>query len=111
MDRRRLSLAIGVGVTVLAALVAPIARGADPAPAALPEPTIGPLISGGLAQHAGTSVWTDYAYDDRSADSSAAATYPEEAAPGNAADLIQLQLRPDGASVTIRAVLETLTVE
>ncbi len=79
-------------------------------------------MSGTLAYVAGIFVWTDYAYDDRGANLDAAAggdrtqsefaggdvVYPPDAAPGNTADLIQLQIsRRDGALV-VWAVLETL---
>jgi predicted esterase len=61
----------------------------------------------------GTYVWTDYAYDDRGPDTDGIkggdATYPPEADPGNAADVIQLQvgLTTQGA-VTIKFVLNSL---
>lgn len=85
-------------------------------------PTLGPLISGTAAYVRGTFVWTDYAYDDRGANADAATggdhtqsafaggdtKYPPEAAPGNAADLIQLQIGLQDGAVSIRAVLESL---
>ena len=99
--RRHAAVAIGMCAVALAALTAPIARGTVTEP--LPdEPTIGPLISGERSLLHGTHVWTDYAYDDRGADSSTASA-------DNAADLIQLQLKPGAESLSIRAVLETLT--
>ena len=77
------------------------------------DPTLGPLISGTSSYVAGTYVWTDYAYDDRGPDTDGipggAATYPEESAPGNTADLIQLQVsRRHGGDFGIRAVLNSL---
>ena len=69
------------------------------------EPTLGPLISGTTSVVAGTHVWTDYAYDDRSTAAASAPSY----SPANAADLIQLQLRPGAGGLDITAVLETLT--
>lgn len=86
-------------------------------------PEIGPLIGGSEAYVDGVFVWTDYAYDDRGPNLDALdggdrtqsqfaggdVSYPPEAEPGNAADLIQLQigLTEEGA-VQIRAILETL---
>jgi hypothetical protein len=70
-----------------------------------------------------TFVWTDYAYDDRGPNkdpepggeteyyrlAGGDATYPPEAAPGNAADLIQLQIGlGDGGGLKVRAILQTL---
>ena len=72
--------------------------------------TLGPLVCGTASVIDGTFVWTDYAYDDTGASDvelhGGAATYPEGLA--NAADLIQLQIRPVGDGLHIRAVLQTL---
>jgi hypothetical protein len=81
-------------------------------------PTIGPLVSGTEGVVAGTWYWTDYAYDDRGANTDAGdrtviddaggdATYPGGLT--NAADLIQLQVGTDGEQLEVTAVLETLT--
>src|SRR5690606_728242 len=85
------------------------------------------LVSGTSSYVEGTFVWTDYAYDDRGANtietsvvgprgaapgtaarSGGDAVYPEWAAPGNTADLIQLQLEDRGNVLRVRAILETL---
>src|SRR5882672_1872577 len=73
----------------------------------------GPLISGTTAYVAGTHVWTDYAYDDRGANTNAIfggdTTYPADPYPGNTADLIQLQVGTGaGGKLAITALLETL---
>ncbi|MGH7789071.1 MAG: hypothetical protein ACRERC_19530 [Candidatus Binatia bacterium] len=84
--------------------------------------TLGELIAGEAGYVDGTFVWTDYAYDDhganvtartggdrtRSAFAGGDTLYPPEAAPGNVADLIQLQIGLRGGALTLRAVLETL---
>jgi hypothetical protein len=93
----------------------------------LPPPTTGPeigaLIGGTESYVDGVFVWTDYAYDDRGPNLDALAggdrtqsefaggdvAYPPEAETGNAADLIQLQIRlTEEGNVQIRAVLQTL---
>src|SRR3954451_17306983 len=75
------------------------------------DPTLGPLICGTATVVDGSYVWTDYAYDDTAPSAEelggAAARYPDGAA--NAADLIQLQLRPTADGLAVRAVLQTLT--
>ncbi len=73
----------------------------------------GPLISGTTAMVAGTHVWTDYAYDDRGANTNLVfggdTTYPASPYPGNTADLIQLHVGTGvGGAVAITALLETL---
>ena len=77
------------------------------------EPEFGPLVSGTAGYSRGTFFWTDYAYDDRGHDADGKpggdVTYPSSAAPGNLADLIQLQVGDDGQRLTIRAILETLS--
>jgi pimeloyl-ACP methyl ester carboxylesterase len=75
-------------------------------------PELGELIAGTNQYVDGTHVWTDYAYDDRGPNTNSLAggdaTYPT-AAPGNEADLIQLQLGTDRqGQVTVAAILETL---
>lgn len=74
---------------------------------------IGPLISGTSSYVAGSWAWTDYAYDDRGADSDVTAggdaQYPEGTT--NAADIIQLQVSLQATSVRFTAVLQTLTDE
>lgn len=96
---------------ILASLLALTVGGvtARPSAEAAPgEPTMGPLISGTTAILERTHVWTDYAYDDRGTSPASAPTYPAQAQRGNAADLIQLQLRPSADGLSIRAVLETV---
>ena len=95
-----------------------MARGADEttvAPAGTPDMTLGPLVSGASAYVGGTYVWTDYAYDDTGANTNETpggnATYPTTLSGGNAADLIQLQMRIDGDQLRIRGVLQTLLAE
>ncbi len=72
--------------------------------------TLGRLICGTASVVDGTYVWTDYAYDDTGASATelggGAVVYPDGAA--NAADLIQLQIRPGVDGLHIRAVLQTL---
>jgi len=83
------------------------------------DPELGPLICGTSSYVDGTFVWTDYAYDDHGADTQEEAAseftapngdaeYPEWAEPGNAADLIQLQIGVQPYGLQVRAVLETL---
>ena len=77
-------------------------------------------MSGSHSLVEGTFVWTDYAYDDRGAntddgdrtvidDAGGDATYPEPLT--NAADLIQLQVGPGEADdeIQVTTILETLT--
>jgi predicted esterase len=85
-------------------------------------PHVGSLVSGTAAYTRGSYVWTDYAYDDRGPNADAAnggdrtqsafaggdAKYPPEAGPGNAADLIELQISLHQNALVIWAVLETL---
>src|SRR4051794_38110307 len=97
---------VGSVVALLVAVV-PVAGHAQRQPPPSAEPTLGPLISGATSLVDGVHVWTDYAYDDRGTSAGSAATYPSEADPGNAADLIQLQLTPGPRALRIRAVLET----
>jgi hypothetical protein len=90
------------------------------------DPELGPMIAGRSSYVDGTFVWTDYPLDDRGANtledpprgcspggpdcSGGDETYPEWAAPGNAADLIQLQIGETtlGQRLRVRAVLGTL---
>lgn len=87
---------------------------AGPGHRATAEATVGPLACGTTSYHAGTFVWTDYAYDDHGPNTSSgtagAASYPDASDQSNAADLVQLQasFANDGALI-FRAVLETLT--
>jgi pimeloyl-ACP methyl ester carboxylesterase len=90
-------------------------------------PELGPLVSGTSSYVRGTFVWTDYAYDDRGANtietsivgprgaapgtaarSGGDAVYADWAQPGNTADLIQLQISEEGGELEIRAILESL---
>ena len=80
---------------------------------ATPPELGGPLVSGTTAYLAGTHVWTDYAYDDRGANTNLIpggdATYPAEPHPGNTADFIQLQIGSGpGGELSVTALLETL---
>jgi predicted esterase len=85
-----------------------------------PSPEYWPMVCGTSLDVGGTYVWTDYAYDDRGANTQGGdlsnpataggdAVYPAWAAPGNAADLIQLQIGEQEGNILVRAVLETLT--
>lgn len=85
-------------------------------------PEIGPLVSGTAAYVGDVYVWTDYVYDDRGANLDAASggdrtqsefaggdvLYPPGAAPGNTADLVQLQISLRDGALVVWAVLETL---
>lgn len=75
-----------------------------------PEAHLGPLISGTSSYVAGTFVWTDYAYDDRGANSDAIpggdATYPEDKR--NGADIIQVQLTKNDGVLKVQSILQTL---
>lgn len=111
---RKASVAVGAALALVAGLTGP-ARAAGAAGVAPPgsrDLTIHPLVSGEPGYSAGTYVWTGYAYNDtgpgRYGSTGGQATYPASAAPGNAANLIQLQLTPTGAGLRVRAVLETL---
>jgi hypothetical protein len=118
-------------VAVIAAIGATSGCGGDsfftPPPGAVSAPPpsgphVGPLVSGVASYVDGTYVWTDYAYDDRGPNADAAnggdrtqsafaggdADYPPEAAPGNAADLIELQISLYRNALVVWAVLETL---
>lgn len=93
-------------VMLLAAAAVPAAMGVGDILAQddAADPELGPLICGTSSYVEGTFVWTDYAYDDHGAD----AEYPEWAAPGNAADLIQLQIGVQSDGLHLLAILETL---
>jgi predicted esterase len=86
---------------------------------------LGELIAGRSAYVDGTYVWTDYVYDDHgpnrqtpqdrdasdpvdSATAGGDESYPPQAAPGNAADLVQLQIGLRDRAIVVRAILETL---
>ncbi|MBV8982276.1 MAG: hypothetical protein JO086_15345, partial [Acidimicrobiia bacterium] len=102
---------VAVATAALVACVLPLARASSPQPASAPtDPVLGPLVSGETSYVNGALVWTDYAYDDRGANTTAggegAATY--SSTPPNAADLIQLQLAPATNGTKVTAVLETL---
>jgi pimeloyl-ACP methyl ester carboxylesterase len=75
------------------------------------DPTLGPLICGTATVVDGSYVWTDYVYDDTGASAEelggGAARYPDGAA--NAADLVQLQLRPGADGLFVRVVLQTIS--
>jgi pimeloyl-ACP methyl ester carboxylesterase len=120
-------VAVAVFVMCLAAVALPLPGGgkAVVAAAASTKPELGPLICGTSSYVSGTFVWTDYAYDDRGANSDESpdrgalpgeaarsggdATYPDFAAPGNAADLIQLQISVKTEGLQLLAILQTLT--
>jgi hypothetical protein len=109
---RRAFLAAGIAVAL--GIGGP-ALGTSPtaAPAVTADATMHPLVSGTSAYDDGTYVWTDYAYDDRGADTNGTAggdtTYPSDIPRGNVADLIQLQLHPQADGLVATAVLETLS--
>lgn len=99
---------LGSGLAVV--LAAGAAR-ADHCPT--PPELGGPLISGTTAYVAGTHVWTDYAYDDRGANTNGVpggdAAYPAAPHPANTADLIQLHVGTGaGGALAVTALLETL---
>lgn len=111
---RRWVLPVIVCATLLGPLAPALAistSGPAPSPGSQ-DLTIHPLVSGEDGYSNGTYVWTDYAYDDsgptKNGSVGGQATYPSSAAPGNAADLVQLQLTPSGPGLRIRAILETL---
>ena len=127
--RRHASPRLAALAILLLAASAASARGPGGARPGSDEqrPELGPLVSGTTSYVAGTFVWTDYAYDDRGANtvetsiigprgaapgtaarSGGDAVYPEWAAPGNTADLIQLQIAEGRGALEIRALLETL---
>lgn len=75
-------------------------------------PEKGPLISGTVSYVDGAFVWTDYVYDDRGPESDERkggdATYPADAAPGNAADLVQVQLGMTNGALRVRTVFNSM---
>ena len=94
-----------------------------------PGPELGPLVAGTSSYVDGTFVWTDYVFDDRGPNlvdfpllgpvrcltpggpdcSGGDAEYPAFAAPGNTADLVQLQIGTSGwDKLAVRAVLSSL---
>lgn len=105
-----------LAITSALATVAGLGVGiAEPGPgsAAIGDPELGPLISGTSSYVDGTFVWTDYAYDDRGANSNGVAggdaTYPPNPYPGNTADLVQVQLGTGvGGALRVAVVLGTL---
>jgi hypothetical protein len=116
----------GWWIAVVAVLAATGCRDDDgDRPASTTEPpteeataTLGPLVSGTSSVVDGTFVWTDYAYDDRGADTEPGERSDPDAAGGDAiyangwrneADLIQSQLELDDGRVHASFVLETLT--
>jgi hypothetical protein len=121
---RNLKIVVALLVMVLAAATVPWpgAGGVVVAAGAPADPELGPMICGTSSYVDGTFVWTDYAYDDRGPNedpdpgdeteyyrlAGGDATYPEFAAPGNAADLIQLQIGVQGDGLHLLAILETL---
>jgi hypothetical protein len=133
---RRIAGAPAVAVALSALLVllaagcadAPAGGGARPSvpddepPPAVAGPEVGPLVCGTASYVDGRFVWTDYAFDDRGPNETALAggdrtdsehaggdaAYPAEAAPGNAADLIQLQIGLGRSGLEIAAILSSL---
>lgn len=106
--RARTAAVAAMAVLVGWAVAAQAAPQAGPAARSAGE---APLVSGTAAYVGGALVWTDYAYDDRGADTDTRAggdtAYPDGMAPNNVADLVQLRLRPDGERLTVQALLET----
>ena len=105
MDVRRRVRVLVVALTAVASVfgvvgLVPVSRASTEVPG---DPELGPLIAGETSYVGGTYVWTDYAYDDRGANTNGLdggdATYPAPPHPANTADLIQVQLgsAPDGA--------------
>src|SRR4051812_36826666 len=85
--------ALGAGIALAPATSAQSSAqlSAQPsAPAAAGRPELGPLISGTSSYVDGTYAWTDYAYDDRGANTNGIpggdTTYPANPYPGNTAD-------------------------
>jgi hypothetical protein len=124
-------LAVLGTILIAAALSAckPIPPGGEPRWGRPSGPELGPLVAGTSSYVEGTFVWTDYVFDDRGPNlvdfpllgpvrcltpggpdcSGGDAEYPEFAAPGNTADLVQLQIgtaRWD--RLAVRAVLSSL---
>jgi hypothetical protein len=105
--RIRVAAFLAAPVAAAGVMLAPSNAATSPADGPT-KVTIGPLVSGTATYRSGTFVWTDYAYDDRGADADGRLG-GDEVDPGNAADLIQLHLRPEGGVLRTTAVLETLT--
>ena len=114
-------IAVALFVMFLAAAVVPWpgVGGTVMAAAAPADPELGPMICGTSSYVSGTFVWTDYAYDDRGANTQDGdltnpataggdVTYPAWVTLGNAADLIQLQIDVQTDGLHLLAVLETL---
>jgi len=123
MSKRSFVVALAVLLAVVALGCGDDDGGSSFTPAAAPAgPEVGPLIAGASSYQDGTFVWTDYAYDDRGPNKDAAeggdrtqsafaggdAAYPDAAAPGNAADLIQLQIGLHRGALFVWAILETM---
>lgn len=103
----------------------PSPPGADDPPPAVAGPELGALVSGTAAYVDGTFVWTDYVFDDRGANLTALSggdrsdsglaggdvKYPDAAAPGNTADLVQLQVSLEEEGIGIAAILASLVSE
>ena len=101
--------AIAATVAALAGAASLVPAKAASAPTTPAEPTLGALISATEQYVGGTYVWTDYAYDDRGPDTNdRPGGDTPYATSGNAADLIQLQVAPADAGLSVTAVLETL---
>src|SRR6476469_191699 len=100
--RRTTRVLAAAGALALVALVAPriAAIGGTAAPGDHPgsrDATIGgPLVSGSTSYVSGTLAWTDYAYDDKGANTDPLpggdTAYPSGTEPKNAADIIQTQV-------------------
>lgn len=108
---QRASLGVVVTVVVGVFLRAPVTPAVS-LQALSGDPELGPLVSGTAALIDGTHVWTDYAYDDRGANTDLVpggdATYPPNPYPGNTSDLVQVQLREQGEGLVVSVVLQTL---
>jgi hypothetical protein len=104
----------GLVIVVIAAVGSSMpGAGGQPALPATVDRTVGPLISGTSSYVDGVYAWTDYAYDDRGSNTDPLpggdSTYGAAYAPGNTADLIQVQVALTKERVLrVTAVLETL---
>jgi len=67
------------------------------------------LVSGTSAYRNGEFLYQDYLYDDRGAASRAAYPEPREKYAGNAADLVEIRLKPLASDMAVRLTLNTMT--
>lgn len=107
---RRLWLVLALLVPAVASV--PALAGGPGSPST--TPAAAPLLSGTASYTKGSYVWTDYAYDDTGAQDNPVLAgggdaYPASPYPGNAADIIHLQLgTATGGALQIGVTLNTL---